>query len=140
MGSYPEPVGLAPFDADLHSDACSGGVSTVHDTLRRLGLVADEPLFFTTCCIEHDEPYYYGRNPHQALREQADRALRQCVADKGTQVYIARGKAADAAAAQARWLADRVYGAVHRFGGPCLNGRESEASFRWGYGVDFVGR
>jgi len=103
-------LALTPFV----SDGCSGGLSSVWNTLPEALAGA---LPFEACCIAHDRSYHFGGEEQTAragydARLAADRTLQTCVAENGGQV-----------------VADAMFHAVRLGGGPC-----SGLSWRWGYG------
>ena len=132
---YVAPTNLPPFDVGK-SDGCSGGMSDFKSFLVSWGIGENEKLPWRSCCETHDEAYYYGESPHQQPREEADRALEMCVAEKAAMELHRRGWSA--ADAPAQLLAKLMYTAVRLGGGPCyVTGEPSKESYRWGFGEDW---
>ncbi|MEL6595919.1 MAG: hypothetical protein AAFQ47_08280 [Pseudomonadota bacterium] len=101
--------------ASFVSDGCSGGLSTVWNSLPEA--VGVDPLPFEGCCVIHDRAYHAGGRAATARgsymeRLAADRAFRGCVAERGSTA-----------------LADAMFQAVRLGGVPCTG-----LSWRWGYG------
>ncbi|MEK2687665.1 helicase [Bdellovibrio sp. GT3] len=88
--------GIRPFT----SDGCSMSPNGIDD----------EPYAFLECCVKHDYAYWQGGTTEQ--KEQADQALRTCIASHSTET-----------------IGRIYYRAVSLGGGP-----QFSTQFRWGYG------
>ena len=106
--------GLPKFNVKLHSDGCSGGMSSIYAQLKFLHKKHGKTLEWRQCCEIHDEAYYYGGSKEQ--KKTADEKLGVCVTKVvGSQFF---GKTMQIA--------------VKIGGGPYL-----PTPYRWGYGEDF---
>ena len=106
--------GLPPFNPQMHSDGCSGGMSAMYARMTFLHKNNNRKLRWHECCVIHDEAYYYGGNKQE--KKQADKALSQCVTAVIGHKFL--GKAMQ--------LAVKVGGSPHL-----------PTPYRWGYGEDF---
>ena len=107
-------VNIPKFDAKIHSDGCSGGMSLAYSNLSILHDKFGNQLPWRSCCVFHDEAYYYGGT--RSEKEKADKQLRLCVSSIIGEDLLGR-------------LMEQ---AVKIGGQPQL-----PTSFRWGYGADF---
>ena len=107
-------VSLPTFDAEKHSDGCSGGMSAMYAKMTFLHKNHNNKLRWHECCVIHDKAYYYGGTKQE--KKQADKALSQCVSKVVGNKFL--GKAMQLA--------------VKIGGSPYL-----PTSYRWGYGEDF---
>jgi len=107
-------VNIPTFDVTIHSDGCSGGMSSIYSKLTFLHKQLGKTLEWRKCCEVHDKAYYYGGTKQQ--KKQADSNLSQCVTKVVGNEFL--GKA--------------MQTAVEIGGGPNL-----PTPYRWGYGADF---
>lgn len=112
--SWVRHEGLPQFNAELHSDGCSGGMSAIYAQLKFLHKNYGDTLVWRECCVIHDEAYYYGGTIKE--KKQADTVLGTCVTESIGKEYIGT----------------IMQAAVKLGGGPNL-----PTSYRWGYGEDF---
>jgi hypothetical protein len=112
---------IPEFDAEKHSDGCSGGMSAFYSRLpQAIRDRCGETLPWRECCVVHDRAYYYGGTREE--KRAADEALKQCVA---------------------QILGDDISGHILGAGmeiAVSIGGLPYFAtSYRWGYGEDFRG-
>jgi|GEM_PF-6105790 len=112
--SWEKHEGLPVFNAGIHSDGCSGGMSAIYSKLQFLHKKHGKTLAWRKCCVIHDEAYYYGGTKKE--KQKADFELKACVT----------GVVGN------RHLGNMMHAAVEIGGGPNL-----PTSYRWGYGEDF---
>ncbi len=117
-GFYGKISGLPKFDAQLHSDGCSGGMSAGYAKINFLHAYYGLQLPWHDCCVKHDEAYYYGGTKED--KRLADKNLKECVSHTldGQQMGLLLGNLME----KGVWLGGLPY---------------LPTSFRWGYGEDF---
>ncbi|MCA0869204.1 hypothetical protein LCL97_00055 [Seohaeicola saemankumensis] len=131
---------LTPFV----TDGCSGGMSDawrlVADRFEGFAEVLENEPPWEACCVTHDRAYHDAggaTTPEQSFdaRLEADRTLRSCVSEMGTdraeELAPQYGVTPDQVAAGFRTVAGAMYLAVRFGGGPC-----SGLPWRWGFGFD----
>ena len=129
-----EGVKLQPFT----TDGCSGGLSEGWRSFASLfpafkDKFGEKPPW-EACCIEHDRAYWKGEvEDGYNKRLEADRTLRQCVIEYGSNNSARLSKQfsidKDKIEKQFELTADLMYQAVRIGGKPC-----SMLPWRWGYG------
>ncbi len=111
-------VNIPTFNPRLHSDGCSGGMSLVYSKLTVLHEKHGAQLPWRSCCVVHDQAYYYGGTKQQKII--ADQNLKLCVSESigEENLGIVLGK-----------MMEKT---VSIGGSPYF-----PTSYRWGYGEDF---
>ncbi|NOQ76393.1 MAG: hypothetical protein GQ475_01100 [Methylococcaceae bacterium] len=70
--------GLSEFNPNKHSDGCSGGgMSDTYSKLTIFHAKHGEVLPWRSCCVTHDEAYYYGGSKIKKIN--ADETLKECI-------------------------------------------------------------
>lgn len=123
---------------EFETDGCSGGMSEMWTYLAELspafaaGMGQYPP--WESCCVTHDRHYWRGESVNgYEKRQQADRALQQCVLESGRakadnlayQLGMTRAETLDLISL----TADLMYTAVRVGGRPCTG-----LPWRWGHG------
>ena len=110
--------GLPTFTPALHSDGCSGGMSDTYEKLTVFHAKHGDTLPWRSCCVTHDEAYYYGGSKYEKMN--ADEILKKCVNDnQGGNAF-------------GFMLGNIMQGAVTPGGLPYF-----PTSYRWGYGEGY---